>query len=401
MLVEPGEKIQWFVIIQGKTQGVGKKLLAQVVQRMFGPRNVKPNVAFKHLVSGHSTMIEGKQIIFLNEVALAKNTGKRKEMSEEFKDLITDDNLIINPKFKDQIEVPNLVNFIVLSNSETPVYMDEEDRRAYVIAIRRTKEEIKKMLIDKGYKKDLKDLYDDPSAFKWHLINEVAKTYNREMFFQPAPMNKDKEEMIEANKGEFKKVMDMKFESLSFPFGKLISNVNGTTIEVYSYKGMINLNTLYEAMLVNPTFRQTQKMYWGLDELTDYIKGKAIPWKNGHIKKQIRTAGGYIRVYLLHNWKVKDENIKDMGEGDLGYLWDQKLSAEEMGKVIPNLPNYEEPFSDDNKGYESVCWACKKEITLTEENQCPECNYAIRCSCGVCACDKLGNEHMKKQKEHY
>ncbi len=79
MLVEPGEKIQWFVIIQGKTQGVGKKLLAQVVQRMFGPRNVKPNVAFKHLVSGHSTMIEGKQIIFLNEVALAKNTGKIKK----------------------------------------------------------------------------------------------------------------------------------------------------------------------------------------------------------------------------------------------------------------------------------------------------------------------------------
>ena len=401
MLVEPGEKIQWFVIIQGKTQGVGKKLLAQVVQRMFGPRNVKPNVAFKHLVSGHSTMIEGKQIIFLNEVALAKNTGKRKEMSEEFKDLITDDNLIINPKFKDQIEVPNLVNFIVLSNSKTPVYVDEEDRRAYVIAIRRTKEEIKKMLIDKGYKKDLKDLYDDPSAFKWHLINEVAKTYDREMFFQPAPMNKDKEEMIEANKGEFKKVMDMKFESLSFPFGKLISNVNGTTIEVYSYKGMINLNTLYEAMLVNPTFRQTQKMYWGLDELTDYIKAKAIPWKNGHIKKQIRTAGGYIRVYLLHNWKVKDENIKDMGEGDLGYLWDQKLSAEEMGKVIPNLPNYEEPFSNNNEGYESFCWACHKGITLTEENQCPECNYAIKCSCGVCACDKPGNEHMKKQKEHY
>ena len=134
------------------------------------------------------------------------------------------------------------------------------------------------------------------------------------MFFQPAPMNKDKEEMIEANKGEFKKVMDMKFESLSFPFGKLISNVNNQNIEVYTYKGMINLNTLYEAMLVNPTFRQTQKMYWGLDELTEYIKARAIPWKNGHIKKQIRTAGGYIRVYLLHNWKVKDENIKDMGE---------------------------------------------------------------------------------------
>ena len=38
---------------------------------------------------------------------------------------------------------------------------------------------------------------------------------------------------------------------------------------------------------------------------------------------------------------------------------------------------------------------------LWYSDYCNECNYAIRCSCGVCACDKLGNEHMKKQKEHY
>ena len=38
------------------------------------------------------------------------------------------------------------------------------------------------MLIDRGYKKDLKALYDDPSAFKWHLMNEVK--YDREMFFK-------------------------------------------------------------------------------------------------------------------------------------------------------------------------------------------------------------------------
>ena len=133
MLNEPGEKIQWFIIIQGQTQGVGKKLLSQVMQRLFGARNVRPNVAFKDITSGHSTIIDGAQLIILNEVALANNTGKRKELSEEFKALITDDNLMVNPKFKQPIEIPNLTNFWVLSNSDTPVYMDEEDRRACVI----------------------------------------------------------------------------------------------------------------------------------------------------------------------------------------------------------------------------------------------------------------------------
>ena len=73
-----GSKPQWFVIIQGEIQGIGKKLFAQICQKMFGVRNVKPNVSFKKLTEGHSTTIEGAQIIFLNEVALSNNTGERK-----------------------------------------------------------------------------------------------------------------------------------------------------------------------------------------------------------------------------------------------------------------------------------------------------------------------------------
>ena len=58
------------------------------------------------MIGTHSTIIEGKQLIFLNEVVLQKNTAKTKELSNEFKDLITEDNLIINPKNKPQIEYP-------------------------------------------------------------------------------------------------------------------------------------------------------------------------------------------------------------------------------------------------------------------------------------------------------
>ena len=77
MLNEPGEKIQWFWIIQGQTQGVGKKLISQVLQRMYGVRNVRPNVAFKHITSGHSTVIEGKQLIILMKL-LVKEHWKTK-----------------------------------------------------------------------------------------------------------------------------------------------------------------------------------------------------------------------------------------------------------------------------------------------------------------------------------
>ena len=134
-----GIKIQWFVIIHSPTQGAGKGLLAQLCQTLFGHRNVKIDVKFKHITNTHSTIVEGAQLIFINELVLSNNTGDQKELSEEFKSLITEPNLIINPKNKPQIEIPNLCNFFVLSNSEKPLYISEEDRRAFVVNIKHTK----------------------------------------------------------------------------------------------------------------------------------------------------------------------------------------------------------------------------------------------------------------------
>ena len=113
-----GIKIQWFSIWHSKVQGVGKGLFAQLCQSMFGYPNVAPNVKFKEMISTHTTIIEGKQIIFLNEVVLENNTAKTKTLSNEFKDLITEPNLFINPKNKPQIQIPNLCNFYVHSNSD-------------------------------------------------------------------------------------------------------------------------------------------------------------------------------------------------------------------------------------------------------------------------------------------
>ena len=123
-----GIKIQWFSIWHSTIQGVGKGLFAQFCQSLYGYNNVAPNVKFKQMINTHTTIIEGKQIIFLNEVVLENNTAKTKVLSNEFKDLITEPNLWINPKNKPQIEIPNLCNFWVHSNSDTPLYIEDTDR---------------------------------------------------------------------------------------------------------------------------------------------------------------------------------------------------------------------------------------------------------------------------------
>ena len=49
--------------------------------------------------------------------------------------------------------------------------------------------------------------------------------------------------------------------------------------------------------------------------------------------------------------------------------------------------------------FETVCWACHKEIDTETGKKCPECNFAIKCHCGVCVCDKP-NSTVKKLPQY-
>ena len=108
------------------------------------------------------------------------------------------------------------------------------------------------------------------------------------------------------------------------------------------------------------------------------------------------------RVYLIEqNWTLKDGDIplSRATPQQLGELWRLEPGHEDMHieKVIANLPNYQD-VSFEPKQYETKCWACKQDIELTTETKCTECDYAIKCQCGKCACDKPGS---KIKKKHY
>jgi len=48
------------------------------------------------------------------------------------------------------------------------------------------------------------------------------------------------------------------------------------------------------------------------------------------------------------------------------------------------------------KNRQTNCWSCKTPISESGDGICPECDYAIKCSCGKCACDKPGSKIKKK-----
>ena len=64
----------------------------------------------------------------------------------------------------------------------------------------RKKFEVRKKLDEEGYKKEIFKHVKNPSAFKWHLLNEVT-IEDESMFFTDPPMNKDKEQLIKDSHG--------------------------------------------------------------------------------------------------------------------------------------------------------------------------------------------------------
>ena len=319
-----GIKIQWFSIWHSAIQGVGKGLFAQFCQSLFGYNNVAPNVKFKQMINTHTTIIEGKQIIFLNEVVLENNTAKTKVLSNEFKDLITEPNLFINPKNKPQIEIPNLCNFWVHSNSDTPLYIEDTDRRAFVINIKHTKQSVNFKLIDEGYKSDILNAIKDPSAFKHHLLNDI--TYDRKMFFEDAPFTDDKQELIESNKGEFLQEMEERHNDNEFPFGDHQewkgSGMNRDLVIDYKYRGMINKLNLRRVLKRSEEFRD---VYFSLNEIELALKKLSTKWTNGEWTKQIVLSNGKRkRVYCTHPIEINGTYITEMTEGELGKLYETK-----------------------------------------------------------------------------
>ena len=319
-----GIKIQWFSIWHSVIQGVGKGLFSQMCQSLYGYNNVAPNVKFKQMIGTHSTIIEGKQIIFLNEVVLENNTAKTKVLSNEFKDLITEPNLFINPKNKPQIQIPNLCNFWVHSNSDTPLYIEDTDRRAFVVNIKHTKQSVNFKLLDEGYKEDILKVIADPSGFKYHLLNDI--TYDRKMFFNDAPFTQDKQDLIDSNKGDFLQEMEARHEAMEFPFGyhqeAKTYGMNREEKFTWFYRGMLNKLQLRKMLRQVDDFKD---IYFNLNEIDIVLKKISTKWPNGEWTKQIvLESGKRLRVYCCHPLEFGGTYITDMTEGELGKLYESK-----------------------------------------------------------------------------
>ena len=338
----PGKKMLWCPVFVSQ-EGGGKGLLASLLEAMLGDNNVDTNCSVDMLTNIHSTVIEGKQLLVLNEVDSDSGNKDRKINTNKLKPYITDHTVNINPKNKPIIKIPNFCNFWINSNLENCLHLRNDTRRYLVIKIKHSQEEVKNKLEEGGLVDKMVEAIhgDGASHLKYHF-EKMVKIPNEKMFFSHAPRTADLEEMIQDSRPTIHRMLDEALEAGTWPFEMLDTfwderrphtpysedEKTGEQIQNFptyhsktQFTGMVVAKELYHLLNQDVEFK---KEYITLDLIIDWCKEKSIKWPNGETTKQI------IVHFYEHTRKPRTYLIKDRSIPLIGQQPEYKTKLSEM-----------------------------------------------------------------------
>lgn len=126
----PGVKVRWAPLIQG-TQGCGKSYIADVMAAVLGRQNVRQLDASQVLEDGFNGWGNEAQLVVLEEVRVVGES--RFKVMNKLKPLITNSTVSIRRMYREAVNVKNVTNYLLLTNFQDSLPVDENDRRYFVI----------------------------------------------------------------------------------------------------------------------------------------------------------------------------------------------------------------------------------------------------------------------------
>lgn len=172
----PGKKILWAPIVVG-VQGDGKTTLMKILQAAMGAVNVSP-VSPESMFSDFTGWAEGSAVNVLEEIRVHGNS--RYDAMNKLKPLITNDTIEIVAKGKAGKIIPNVTNYMALTNHEDALALDDNDRRWGVF---KTRFQSRKALLaetDRAYWTALHNAIDrHPSVIRGWLLAVDLSDFSR------------------------------------------------------------------------------------------------------------------------------------------------------------------------------------------------------------------------------
>ena len=334
MLIYPGEKIKWSVVLVSAVEGVGKGLLARILSRILGADNVNENANYKHLVNTHNTLLIGTQVLVLNEVSLGDFKSKT-EGTNTLKNFVADDFYSCNFKGKPMVKLPNLTNIMLFSNDERVVGVSQGARRYFFCNITKTEEEIIKKTNEGFYKKawNFVDSDEGASALIYYFKKEVEIT-KPEMFKARAPETDDLKDLIEQSKHPLQKKLEHDLKRPDHHHRKIFDN---------TWCGLITFEELNDKLNTTKDTYDKTKFDWGSfgdDAIYKFLSANCIRWNNGEATRQISIDGVKHRFYNLDDTRcpIPGKSYKDLTPKQIETIY--KNFSQIQKDIIEEEPNY-------------------------------------------------------------
>lgn len=122
----PGVKMNSDVLVYGRRHGTGKSLIGYTLGKIYG-RNFT-EIKQRDLHANHNEWAENKQFIMGDDI-----TGSNKrEDNDLLKNLVTQREMRLNPKYIPSYVVPDVINYYFTANNPDTFFMDDDDRRHFI-----------------------------------------------------------------------------------------------------------------------------------------------------------------------------------------------------------------------------------------------------------------------------
>lgn len=125
LVQQPDEKLNFGILLQGM-QGTGKSMLVPMLRQVLGPSNITDTVKTSDIMSDFNEWMRGKLLLGVNEI---RDQEEKYRLYNQMKDLITNEQVRINPKGLPSYIIPNRANFMCFTQYVDAVPMDDDDRR--------------------------------------------------------------------------------------------------------------------------------------------------------------------------------------------------------------------------------------------------------------------------------
>ncbi|KAA6394770.1 MAG: hypothetical protein EZS28_009699, partial [Streblomastix strix] len=125
MIQNPGKKFKAAIILQGR-QGKGNNRFTDMIAELTN-RYSCPNITNIDKFTGNfNSVVENKMLSVLNEM---RNYDIKKNVVTVKKSIISDQIIIINKKNQPRGKTESIMNIIYVSNADSLVQLDTDDRR--------------------------------------------------------------------------------------------------------------------------------------------------------------------------------------------------------------------------------------------------------------------------------